>query len=99
MNDKCIFIKLLNCFQVVYSQCNLLQSRAKELIATKECRKDEVEAEANKLEEVINNFASRLDDRRDVLVLAIECFKATDNVKYIDCLQFGFSSIVVFGRS
>lgn len=32
------------------------------------------------LEAAINNFATRLDDRRDVLVSAIQCFKATDNV-------------------
>jgi thioesterase domain-containing protein len=65
--------------QVVYSQCSSLQSRAKELISNKECRQEEVEAEYKKLEDAINNFAIRLDDRREVLVLAIECFKASDN--------------------
>ena len=67
--------------QVVYSRCNLLQSRAKELVSNKECRQDEIEGEALKLEETINNFATRLDDRREVIVLAIECFKASDNVR------------------
>lgn len=75
----------------------MLQSRAKELIATKECRKGEVEEEANKLEETINNFATRLDDRRDVLVLAIECFKAFDNVTNLLCLFNNFICITVYG--
>lgn len=51
------------------------------MVANKECRQDEIEGEALKLEETINNFATRLDDRREVIVLAIECFKASDNVR------------------
>lgn len=65
--------------EVVYSQSNLLQTRADDLSSTQECRTEEIEEEASKLEENINNFATRLDDRREVLILSIECFKAFNN--------------------
>ena len=67
----------------MYSQSNLINTRAKELISAKDCRTEEVEEEAKRLEHQINLFASRLDERRDVLVLTVECFKACDNVSQL----------------
>ena len=49
----------------------------------KECRPQQVKEEAATLETAINNFASRLDERRENVVLAIECFKASNNVNVI----------------
>ena len=51
-----------------------------ELISGNDCRKDEVEEEIKLLDETINTFATLLDERRDILVLSIECFKACKNV-------------------
>ena len=67
----------------MYSQSNLLQARSLELISANECRAEEMEAEAKKLDEVINSFASQLDERREILVLSMECFKACENVSQL----------------
>ena len=68
---------------MVYSQANLLQTRSLELISGKDCRIEEVEEEAKKLEDKINLFASHLDERREILVLSVECFKACNNVSIV----------------
>ena len=67
---------------MVYAQTNLLQTRSQELISGNDCRPGEIQEEAKKLEEAINTFATHLDDRREMMVVAIECFKACNNVSH-----------------
>ena len=57
-----------------------MQTRSLELISGNDCRKEEVKEEASTLDESINTFATLLDERREILVLSVECFKACKNV-------------------
>lgn len=66
--------------QIFYSQFNMLKMKGKELCDNGECRSEEMEPEISTLEKIVHEFAVVLDERREVLLLAKQCFSATNNV-------------------
>ncbi|XP_019853833.1 PREDICTED: triple functional domain protein-like [Amphimedon queenslandica] len=78
-----ILLKNHDCFeseaQMFYSQFNILKRKGKELCDNGECRSEEMEPEISTLEKIVHEFAVVLDERREVLLLAKQCFSATNN--------------------
>ena len=66
--------------QAVYGLANKLFSRARELVASGEGQKEPLEREARTLEDVVGAFASRLDERREVILDAGKYYQLKDAV-------------------
>lgn len=76
----CPNFKFNLCFQNTYTNAEKLLAAAEELAQTGECNAEEIYGVAQELEGHITSFAARVDQRRNLLDLAVMFFTHENEV-------------------